>query len=89
MAAKLVPDYIFKQLLEDLEEEGQPRERINLLNNDRQSKRANQQVPLIVDDDTRSLLLERNRPDYDLYNALVTCPGVLNFHQQNSRTSYV
>jgi hypothetical protein len=42
---------------------------------DKKSKRANQQVPLIVDNDTRSLLMERNLPDYDLYNALVTCPG--------------
>jgi hypothetical protein len=46
---------------------------------DVQSKLANQQFPLIVDNDTRSLLVERNRPDYDLYNALVTCPGGIEF----------
>jgi hypothetical protein len=46
---------------------------------DKESKRANQQVPLIVDNDTRNLLMQRNRPDYDLYNALVNCPGGIAF----------
>lgn len=41
----------------------------------RPSRNANRQFPLHVDNDTRSLLFERNQADYDLYNNLVGCPS--------------
>jgi hypothetical protein len=49
----------------------------------RESKRANQLVPLTIAENTLQDLYDLNRPDYALYNELVNCPDGYHFPDQS------